>query len=497
MSEKIYALILRLYPMEFRERYGDEAIQLFRDRSRDEQGLFPTLRLWMDLLFDLFVSLPREHRYARPAPIGAPARQCLEGVPYFCMIEVGSPSVAALFLGGVLTLAALSTAWALIGHGGGSQTAQAAFFRDLAPANMQSTPRRNAPSSPVKLLKHESVEGDPPSLQQSNLQQSDFGQSILPQSKTPNLSGAHAIAANGEATLDAEKRHRVIQRAIASLNQYYFDHDVAQKAAAELLAHERSGDDNAATEGSAFAGLLTTQLRDASHDMHLEIDYSQDPLPDGPPQTEDGLARFRKAMLEQNCMFRKVEILPHNIGYLKLDFFADASVCGATATAAMASLNHTDAIIFDLRDNTGGVESMVSLIASYLFDHPEYVYGPRGAPTENSWTRSPVPGNRLADKPVYVLTSAATWSGAEQFSYDLKMLKRATLVGETTRGGAHAGRFHRIDDHFGMGIPEEKAINPFGRSDWEGVGVQPDVKVKASDALATAVKLSEARLQRK
>jgi C-terminal processing protease CtpA/Prc len=161
----------------------------------------------------------------------------------------------------------------------------------------------------------------------------------------------------------------------------------------------------------------------------------------------------------------------------------------------MASLNHADAIIFDLRDNVGGTESMVSLIASYLFDHPEYMYSPRGAPTEDSWTRSPVPGNRLADKPVYVLTSPTTWSAAEQFSYDLKMLKRATLIGETTRGGAHAGAFHRIDDHFGMGIPEEKAINPFAKADWEGVGVTPDVKVKAADALETAKKLAEGKLQ--
>jgi C-terminal processing protease CtpA/Prc len=232
--------------------------------------------------------------------------------------------------------------------------------------------------------------------------------------------------------------------------------------------------------------------------MHVFMEYSQSPLPEGPPrQSAEGLERFRKAMLQQNCMFRKVEILPHKIGYLKLDFFPDASVCGSIAKTAMASLNDTDAIIFDLRDNSGGFEDMVSLIASYLFDHPEYMYSPRGAPTENSWTRSPVPGNRLADKPVYVLTSSATWSGAEQFSYDLKMLKRATLIGETTRGGAHAGAFHRIDDHFGMGIPEEKAINPFGKADWEAVGVEPDVKVKAADALETARKLTESKLQMK
>jgi C-terminal processing protease CtpA/Prc len=252
------------------------------------------------------------------------------------------------------------------------------------------------------------------------------------------------------------------------------------------------------TEGGVFADLLTKQMRDASHDMHLVMEYSQARLPDHPmEQTSESIARYRKAMEQENCGFKKIKILPHNIGYLKLNSFPDISVCQATASTAMASLNHADAIIFDLRDNTGGMENMVALIAGYLFDHPEYMYSPRANPTEQSWTRSPVEGNRLADKPVYVLTSAATWSGAEQFSYDLKMLKRATLVGETTRGGAHAGVFHRIDDHFGMGIPEVKPINPYGKADWEGTGVEPDVKVKAADALDVAQKLAESDLQKK
>ncbi len=298
--------------------------------------------------------------------------------------------------------------------------------------------------------------------------------------------------------VDRAERRRVMDAAIANLKQYYFDPDAAQKIVDALLAHQKSGDDDRVTDGGAFADLLTRQIRDVSHDMHLEVVYSRARLPERPPvQTPESLARYRKAMEQENCMFKKVEILQHNIGYLKLNFFPDTSVCRTTATAAMASLNHADAIIFDLRDNTGGFPSMVSLIASYLFDHPEYLYNPREAPTPQSWTRSPVPGNRLADKPVYVLTSASTWSGAEQFSYDLKMLKRATLVGETTRGGAHAGVFHRIDDHFGMGIPETKAINPFSNADWEGTGVEPDVKAKAADALETAEKLAESALRRK
>ena len=161
----------------------------------------------------------------------------------------------------------------------------------------------------------------------------------------------------------------------------------------------------------------------------------------------------------------------------------------------MASLNDANAIIFDLRDNRGGAPDSTRLFAGYLFDHPEYWYSPREAPNEDSWTQ-PVPRNKLADKPVYVLTSSTTWSGAEQFCYNLKMLKRATLVGETTAGGAHAGVFHRINDHFGVAIPQVRSINPFGNADWEGVGVEPDVRVKAANALETAVKIAEARLQR-
>jgi Peptidase family S41 len=309
--------------------------------------------------------------------------------------------------------------------------------------------------------------------------------------------GALAQTAAGGARLDPAERQRVLDLVIANIRQYYFDRDVAQKTADALLAHERRGDDKAVTDGSAFADLLTRQMRDASHNMDLMMEYSQDKLPERPPaQTPEDLARYRKFMEQNNCFVRKVEILPHQIGYLKLDWFSDPSICQSADVSAMASLNNANAIIFDLRDNRGGAEDSTRLFAAYLFDHPEYWYSPREAPTEQSWTRSPVPGNKLADKPVYVLSSAKTWSGAEQFCYDLKMLKRATLVGETTAGGAHAGVFHRIDDHFGLGIPQVRSINPFGNADWEGVGVEPDVRVSAADALQTAVKMAEAKLQK-
>lgn len=292
-------------------------------------------------------------------------------------------------------------------------------------------------------------------------------------------------------------RHRVIDAVIANLKQHYVDPEAAQRMADALLAHEKSGDYDAVTDDAAFADLLTRQIRDVSHDMNLIVVYSHDKLPEKPGPAPERLALYRKAMERNNCTFEKIEMLPHGIGYLKLNSFPDTSICQATAAAAMTSLNSADAMIFDLRDNTGGYPDMVAMIGAYLFDHPEYLYNPRENTTEKSWTQSPVPGNRLADKPVYLLTSARTFSGAEQFSYDLKMLKRATLVGETTRGGAHAGVFHRIDDHFGMGITETRAINPFSKHDWEGTGVDPDVKVKATDALDTAKQLIESKLRGK
>jgi hypothetical protein len=291
------------------------------------------------------------------------------------------------------------------------------------------------------------------------------------------------------AKLDDAQRYRVVDAMIQILRKHYIDADVAQKMADALLAHEKNGDDDAMMDGRAFADLLTRQMRDVSHDIYLEVVYSHSPLPDLLKEpTPEHLARYRKALEKDNCTFKKVEILPHNIGYLKLDAFPDPSLCQETATAAMASLNHAAAVIFDLRDNRGGFSGMVSLISAYLFDHLEYLYDPRMSPARESWTLSPVAGNRLADKPVYVLTSASTVSAAEQFCYDLKMLKRVTLVGETTRGSAHAGVFHRMDDHFGMGIPEVRASNPYSKTDWEGTGVAPGVKVKAADALETAKK---------
>lgn len=299
--------------------------------------------------------------------------------------------------------------------------------------------------------------------------------------------------------VDAAERRRVIDGAIAELKEYYIYPDIGQKMADALVTHEKSGDDDVVTDGREFANLLTTQMRAVSHDRHLGMDYRPESAPanvTGP--TPEEFARYRNDMKGKRCTFEKATILAHNIGYVKFNAFPPPAVCGTTVANVMASINHVDAIIFDVRENHGGDPHMVALMASYLFDrrtHLNDIYTRTENRTEQFWTQSPMRGNRLADKPVYVLTSAGTFSGAEEFCYDLKNLKRATLVGETTAGGAHPAGPHRIDDYFQFRVPDARPTNPITKTDWEGTGVTPDVKVDAEEALKTAEALAEKKLR--
>jgi hypothetical protein len=486
MAEKFYAFFLRMFPVRFRAMYEEEALQLFRDRVRDEKKLLQRVRLWFDLIVDLSISLPREYWYSgRTEVAGARMLHRTAGVPSFYFVDDELPRMEALACGTVIAvLAAIVFGTAL------SQVAKQPKFieRPTYIARVMAYGRtsnqafgKSISREPLRTdSEHASVIADASVSQNAGDLSNDF---------------TYVAAMPGE-ELDDTERQRVVDAVVANLKKHYAYPDLAQRMANELTAHEKSGQ-YAELDAGSFADLLTDQMRHISRDQHLELVYSLRVLPPQPHErTPQEAANLREQLKQENCEFERVETLRHNIGYLKLNWFADASACSGTAAAAMASVNRANAIIFDLRDNRGGDPAMVSLVAAYLFDHPEYWYNPRENTTLGSWTHSPVEGNLLADKPVYILTSNRTFSGAEQFCYDLKMLKRATIVGETTGGGAHAGMWHRIDDHFGVAIPEVKPINPYSQPDWEGTGVEPDVNVKAADALEAAVKLAESRSKR-
>jgi hypothetical protein len=303
--------------------------------------------------------------------------------------------------------------------------------------------------------------------------------------------------------IDAATRASVIDGAIKNLNEFYVFPDIAKKMEDSVRAKQKHGDYDAITDGKVFATRLTDDFQAISHDKHLHVNYSAVKMPERPtdakPSPEE-VARYHKDMERMNCGFSKVEHMEGNVGYVKFNFFADPDVCGPTAVAAMNFLANVDAIIFDLRENGGGDPKMVAFISTYLFDEPTHLndlWERKGDVTHQYWTLPYVPGKLLAGKPVYVLTSSDTFSGGEEFCYNLKNLKRATLIGEKTGGGAHPVSGHRIDDHFMIGVPFARAINPISKTNWEGTGVEPDVKVAAAEALTTAQKLAHEKLNPK
>jgi hypothetical protein len=302
--------------------------------------------------------------------------------------------------------------------------------------------------------------------------------------------------------IDAQTRARAVAGAAALLDTFYVFPDVAKRMGDSLRARlARKEYDNYAN-GITFAMRLNDDLAGIAHDKHLRVNYSarslppDEPRPAGAPPrapAPEDQAREREFLERINCGFVKAEQLPGNVGYLKFNMFADVDQCATTASAAMTFLAGTRALIIDMRENGGGSPAMVAFVSSYLFDrrtHLNDLWTRRTGKTEEWWTRDTVPGRRFGgEKPIYVLTSARSFSGAEEFTYNLKTLKRATIVGETTGGGAHPVAGHRIDEHFIIGVPFARAINPITHTNWEGVGVKPDIVVPAKDALATAQKL--------
>lgn len=314
----------------------------------------------------------------------------------------------------------------------------------------------------------------------------------------------HVLGLNATATaarIDAAVRARVIDGAVAALDSFYVLPDVAKRLADSLRARQRRGAYDAETNGIMFALRLDREIGEIAHDKHMHLWFNGNPAPpmpaEPPKPTPEDRARERAKNDEFNCGFVKAEQLRGNVGYLRLDAFFDVESCAQTAEAAMTFLAGTKALIIDLRQNGGGEPAMVSYIASYLFDartHLNDLWTRRTGTTEEFWTRDSVPGRKFGGtKPVYVLVSARTFSGGEEFTYDLQTQKRATIVGETTGGGAHPVRGRRIDAHFMLGVPFARPVNPVTHTDWEGTGVTPDVKVPASDALATAQRLVKER----
>lgn len=300
--------------------------------------------------------------------------------------------------------------------------------------------------------------------------------------------------------INAAQRTQAIATLVTKMRANYIFPDVAEKMAAALLAHDQRGAYNNDTSTTAFCERLTAHLQDISRDKHIRVRFSLDRLPEDIPLAEQANTKPSTAEREKelamerarNFGVEKFERLPANIGYLDLNGFMSASNSGETLAAAMTLVADSDALIIDLRRNTGGDPATVALVISYLYDagepvHLNDLYYRWNNQTQQFWTHAWVPGKRFGgSKPVYVLTSGRTFSGAEEFANNLKVLKRATIIGATTGGGAHPVDIFKLADHIGISIPIGRAINPVTKTNWEGTGVTPDVAVPQEQALLTA-----------
>jgi C-terminal processing protease CtpA/Prc len=196
----------------------------------------------------------------------------------------------------------------------------------------------------------------------------------------------------------------------------------------------------------------------------------------------------------KNSGFNKVEVLDGNIGYISFVGFNNVtSRSRRIVESVMSFVEDTDAVIFDLRKNGGGSPEMIQLISSYFFaekTHLNSFYNRQTGAITEFWTFDKVNGKKRPHTPIYVLTSHDTFSAAEEFSYNLKHLQRGTIIGEATGGGANPVTYFNFGDGFRASIPISKAINPVTKTNWEGIGVQPDVKVDAERAFDAAYKLA-------
>ncbi len=293
--------------------------------------------------------------------------------------------------------------------------------------------------------------------------------------------------------IDAATQLEIIDSVTAALNDVYVFPKVAQDM--EKLVRKQYKDKayKDLTDLMAFTQQLSKDLRSVSHDRHLGVMYLPSDAPEFKPP--DSLTDADRKLQEDklaaaNFEFEKVEHLPGNIGYLKFNQFVGAELAGPTAIAAMNFLGHSDAIIVDLRDNGGGEPSLIQLITSYFFDQPVHLnsfYIRKTDSIQQFWTAAYVAGPRLTKADVYVLTSSNTFSGAEEFTYNLKNLKRATIIGETTGGGAHPVDIRAFRTlSVVLRLPYGRAINPITGTNWEGTGVKPDIEVPREKAFDVA-----------
>lgn len=308
--------------------------------------------------------------------------------------------------------------------------------------------------------------------------------------------------------VDRALRTQTIDTLVAKLNNHYIFPDKAKQIEAVLRQRQQEGKYDRLTDGEQLAKQLTEDMRGVASDLHMAVEFSPGvvpPDPVGPPPAtlaeweKDAPLPLRLLRHVYNFDVEKVDHLDSGIGYLKLSGFSPVFLAAGTHAEAMDELADTRGLIVDLRDTRGGDPRSVASMISYFVDRRTRLndmWDRDTNVTTQQWTVDKLAGKRYGGKkPVVILVGPGTLSGCEDFAYTMQALKRATVIGERTWGGAHPARPFRLGDHFYAVIPHARPINPVTRSNWEGVGVIPDIPAAPDKALAVARDLLQRQLQ--
>ncbi len=291
---------------------------------------------------------------------------------------------------------------------------------------------------------------------------------------------------------DRAYQKSVLQKIGNLIESKYVLAEKAKKYAAEFKKMVKAGTYAPITEPKEFADRITADLQAITHDPHVSLRKIE--AGDIGEKAEGALhhpVRFHRLSIKENKGFHKLEWINGHIGYLDIRRFYAIGQARDMVTAAMKFLENADAIIIDVRENGGGSGDYLS---SFFLPFPTQLtscYYREGDYTAELWTDNEMGGKPLTDVPLFLLIGKNTFSAAEAFAYDLQVRKRAVLIGEPTKGGAHAIDLFKIDDQFEINISTARAVNPVTGTNWEGTGVIPDIRVAPEKALDTAIELAE------
>ncbi|MEV5873416.1 S41 family peptidase [Streptomyces sp. NPDC052101] len=284
----------------------------------------------------------------------------------------------------------------------------------------------------------------------------------------------------------------VIEETTRLLAAHYVFPEVAHRLAALLRGRLKEGAYDTA-DPAELGARVTADLQSENGDQHLRLKFHPERLQEDADQVD--LAALRSEFGASLGGVPRVELLQGGVALLELaPLFFRLAWAAEPLSAALTLVAPAGTLVLDLRNMVGGDPDTVAFVCSYLLDertHLNTQYWRAGDRYEQSWSLPHVPGARFGGaKPVYVLTSGRTFSAGEELAYDLQQLGRAVVVGETTRGGAHPRDGWAVHPHLEASIPVGRAINPVSGTNWEGVGVRPDVPCPADTALDRALHLA-------